>query len=436
VNKALPIWILEPELTEKRDVVARKLLEGGQKRALIPATLSIDDIKQRLKEIRQNARDNINSLAAEFEASLSQQYPQVKVKAASDNIEAVEYITKVSDGTNIVSVNNSSIVTQELKPMLQTKGFKVINSYLNEFDVTERKILDYWDLPQLFDKNLTGTFDVSIRIAGTDPPDEAEIKKYLAVLGVNSVSAEDGTILFLQHFHNIYNDLRQAEKIFLIVGVDKIVKNTEDATFQTKCMGIFGLENILLGIKPKTDETLSIAELVPLAGDKERELHIIILDNGRMKLLGNKYQDLFLCIGCRACNKHCPIQHSFNVDYIWTPRNYLNQFLYGTSHSIDVCLHCESCRVECPIDIDLPHLMWQVKADYIGKHGRSFYHKILGEPEQLARMGTTFAPIANRLMKNKLVRIPMEFFTSIDRKTTLPVFHKETFRKWFNKDGR
>ena len=436
MNKDLPIWILEPELAEKRDLSARKLFEGGQKAALIPEILSIDEIKRQLRESREYARNNINSLAEELETNLSQKYPQVRVKSAFDNIEAVRYITKISDGINIASINNSSIVTQELKPGLITNGFTVINSYLDEFDVKERKILDYWDLPQLLDKNLMGTFEVSIKMAGIDRPSVAdtETKKYLAVLGVNATSAEDSTVFFLQHFSNIYNDLSQAEKIILVVGLDKIVKNRQDAAFQTKCMGIFGIESMLLGIQPKPSKTPSIAELELPAGDKERELHIIILDNGRTNLLQGKFRDLFLCIGCRACNKHCPIQHSFtNIDYIWTPRNYLNQFLYGTSSSIDICLHCEACRIDCPVDIDLPHLMWQAKIEYISKHGRPFYHKILGRPELLAKLGTPFAPVTNRLMGINLIRIPMEIMTGIDRKTTLPTFHFQTFRKWFSK---
>ncbi len=433
MNQGLPIRILEPELTEKRELSARKLFEGGQKAALIPETVSIDDIKQQLKTIRQYASDNISRLVDQLKTNLSQKYPQVSVTSAIDNVNAVRYITEISDGINIASINNSSIVTQELKPELVASGFTVINSYLNEFDVKERKILDYWDLPRLADKNLVGTFEVSVKIAGL--PD-TETKKYLAVLGVNAISAEDSTVFFLEHFSNIYNDLCQAKKIVMVVGLDKIVKTRQDADFQTKCMGIFGMESVLLGIQPKPGETPSIAELELPPGDRERELHIIILDNGRTNLLQDKFKDLFLCIGCRACNKHCPIQHSFtNTDYIWTPRNYLNQFLYGTSRSVDICLHCKACQMECPLDIDLPSLMWQAKIDYISKHGRPFYHKLLGMPELLAKLGTVFAPVSNWILGTRLVRIPMEIVTGIDRKTNLPKFHSQTFRKWLKKNG-
>ena len=433
MNKDLPIWIMEPELTQKRDLSARKLLEGGQKKALIPETPSIDNIKQQLREIREYARQNINSLVSELQTNLAQQYQQVKVKLAVDNIEAVRYITKISDGIRVVSTNNSSVVTQELKPGLLANGFTVINSYLDEFEVKKRELLDYWDLPGLRDKSLWGTFDVSIKMAGLA---DAESKKYLALLGVNAIAAEDSTVFFLQHFSNISNDLNQANKVILVVGLDKVVKKRQDATFQTKCMGIFGMECVLLGIGPKPSKTPSIAELSLPRGDRERELHLLLLDNGRTDLVKGNFGELFRCIGCRVCNQRCPIRHSFTeVDYIWTPRNYLRHFLYGISNSIDVCLHCEACRLECPVDIDLPLLMWQAKIDHISKHGRSLKHKILGMPEILAKLGTAFAPLANWMMRSKLVRIPMEFIAGIDRRTNLPTFHFQTFRKWFKKNA-
>ena len=437
MSKDLPIWIMEPDLREKRRLSARKLLEGGQKAALIPEPVSLDSLKQRLRKVREYSRDNISTLVEELKTNLSRKYPQVRTKAALDNIEAIRYITEISDGIRTISINNSSIVTQELKQGLHAGGFTVINSYLDEFDVKEGKILDYWDLPRLDEKNLSGTFDVSIKMAGINHHPRANSKKYMAIFGINAISAEDTTAFFLEHFSNIHKDLTQAERVVIIVGLDKIVGSREDAAFQTQCMGIFGMESVLLGIQPRLEKTPSIAELLLPPADKERELHLIILDNGRAKLLEGKFKDLFLCIGCRACNKHCPIRYSFTeVDYIWTPRNYLNQFLYGTGRSIDICLHCEACRIECPVDIDLPGLMWQAKMDYVSKHGVSFKHRILGMPEILARLGTTFAPLGNWMMSVKLVRIPMEIITGIDRKTRLPTFHFNTFRKWFKKHAK
>jgi len=438
MDNALPIWIMKPEQAQKRDLAARKLLEGGLRRAHSPETIRLDQIKQQLRRIREDAANNIEGLTQELKTNLYQKCKQINLEEAADETEAVSYITKISDGIGTISINNSSIVTQELKPGLIANGFNVINSYLSEFDVKEKKILDYWSLPHLGDRNLIGTFNVGKKMEGIDQllGTDVEAKKYMTVLGVNAISVEDTTIFFLQHFSNIYKDLKEAWKIVLVVGLDKIVRNKQDAAFQAKCMGVFGMESILLGIQPKTVNSQPTAELPLLPADKDRELHLIILDNGRAKQLEGKFRDLFLCIGCRACNQHCPIRHSFtNIDYIWTPRNYLNQFLLSASKSIDTCLHCEACRMECPLEIDLPAFMWEAKINYISRHGRPFYHKVLGIPEVLAKLGSTFAPLANWMMSIKLARILMEMVTGIDRKTNLPMFHFWTFRKWFKKNA-
>jgi len=305
-NTNLPIWIIEPEITEKRDTAARRLLEGGQKAALIPEIVNVDDIKQQLQELRKYSRDNTDSLVEELKANLSQKYPQVKVKSVADNTEAIKYITEISDEIKTISINNSRAVTEELKPGLITSGFTVIEPYFDEFDVQEKERLNYWELPHLLDKNLTGTFDVSIKMAGIDSTGLSETKEYLAVLGANTVSAADGTVFFLQHFHNIHNDLKQAKKVIIVVGLDKIVRNREDAAFQAKCMGIFGMESILLGIEPKSEKTISVADLPSLTSDTERELHLILLDNNRTSLLQSQFRDFFQCIDCRSCTASCP----------------------------------------------------------------------------------------------------------------------------------
>ena len=377
-NTNLPIWIIEPEITEKRDTAARRLLEGGQKAALIPEIVNVDDIKQQLQELRKYSRDNTDSLVEELKANLSQKYPQVKVKSVADNTEAIKYITEISDEIKTISINNSRAVTEELKPGLITSGFTVIEPYFDEFDVQEKERLNYWELPHLLDKNLTGTFDVSIKMAGIDSTGLSETKEYLAVLGANTVSAADGTVFFLQHFHNIHNDLKQAKKVIIVVGLDKIVRNREDAAFQAKCMGIFGMESILLGIEPKSEKTISVADLPSLTSDTERELHLILLDNNRTSLLQSQFRDFFQCIDCRSCTASCPANLSGKPlspkELIFNLKKYLPQvgpeLLQGkaekfvadideasaggtiTEDEIWACTTCRACQEVCPVQLE------------------------------------------------------------------------------------
>lgn len=430
------ICILQPDIADKRANTAKAFCRGRRRNAKsVSAGTSIFDVKQKLKKIRQETIPDVVWLTQTLIKDINQKHPEIKIYQAIDSASAVNYISNNSEDINIISTNNSSVTSLELTPGLRDKGFNVINSYLSEFEVEKKYINDYWDLPNLEQKNLIGTFDVNITINGlvNDHSNVSRAKKYIAVLGANSVSVEDHHVFFLQHFSNISKDLEEAHKVFIVVGLDRILKNMEDAVFQCKCMGIFGMENILLGIQQKKDKQPSIKEMDLQTVDGIRELHVIVLDNGRSKLIGSKHEDIFMCIGCRACNNHCPVRHSFaNSNYIWTPRNYLFQFLNGKIESLDVCLHCEACRLECPVDIDLPALMWEAKIDRIPEHPISLYHKILGRPELLAKIGSIFASIANAFVKMKIPRILMEFSTGVDRKTVLPTFHYNTFEKWFN----
>ncbi|TAK31602.1 MAG: lactate utilization protein [Chloroflexota bacterium] len=428
-DSGLPIWIVEPGGRERQRSAARMLSQVGQGNASAAETIDIAEARQRLMGVRQHTRENLDVLVEQLRAALERNYPAVKVKEAGDGAEAISYIARAAEGMKVVSTNNSSTVAQELKPGLLTKGFSVVNSYVCEFESGESHIEDYWDLPRLQGWGLTANIEVARRLSGLDDPapDEHQTRDYLAVLGVNAVSATDGTVFFLQHFSNIYRDLRQAKKVFLVVGLDKIVRDRDDAAFQTRCMGLFGLENLLLGMQPRAGKPQDAGELAPLSPDVVRELHLIILDNRRRKLLDGKFRDLLLCIDCRACNLHCPIRFSFDVDYAWTPKTYLHRFLNRKSNSMDTCLHCEACRLECPLEIDLPSMMWQAKMYHQGR--RSLKYRLLGKPEALAIMGTRFAPVSNWMTRFTLFRILMELLAGIDRRVTLPVFQKQPFRK-------
>ncbi|MFC1900512.1 (Fe-S)-binding protein [Chloroflexota bacterium] len=378
MNKDLPIWIMEPEPSEKWNLWTKKFYEGRQNTELITEGINVEDIKQQLKEVRQYSSDNINKLVEELKENLAQKYPQVTVKSASDSAEAVNYIKEISDGISNVSVNNSRAITQELKPGLIENGLTIIDSYYDEIDAEEIEGKNYWELPQLLGDNITGAFEVTEKMSGLKSANADGIKEYLAVLGVNAVSADDSTVFFLQHFRNIYNDLKQAKKVILIIGLDKIARNREDAAFQTKCVGIFGAENMLLGIHPKTEKTISVADLPVFPGKEDRELHIIILDNDRTSLLQSEYKDYFLCIDCRSCTGTCPANLSGKPlspkELVFNFKKYLPQvspdLLQGkaekfpdssdddssgeiiTEDAVWACTTCHACQEVCPVGLE------------------------------------------------------------------------------------
>ena len=422
------IHVLEPTAGQRQRQAAG-IVAGKE------TQLDLESIKAHLKEIRQSARDRHARLFKELKKIVGR-YPEVKVCVADDAKEAASYIGNIAGKNGVVSINKSSVVVNELRPELHAAGLKTYIRYFSEFknlEKFEKKIDDYWNLPGLHERGLLEWFGISqtIRQLNSSPA-----RDYVALLGVNAISAQDGSVFFLQHMSNISHDIEQAEKVVLVVSLDKVLPNKEAAFFHTRAMGIFGLESVLLDLAPNHKEEYDFDSL-PLTGDHTRELHLLILDNGRRELLNNGYADLFLCIDCRACARQCPIGQNLLVSrgMSYSPKNYLLGFMQGWLPSIEACLHCGRCEVECPVDIDIPSLLWRSQIDYYARRGRSWKKKMLDNPEFLARLGSWTAPLANWAKNRNIVRLIMQAVTGIHRKAHLPTFHRQTLRKW-DRGGR
>lgn len=396
--------------------------------------LDAEAIKVSLKDIRNYTKNNNAPLLDQLKKTF-EQFSGIKVTVAENAKNAASRIREIAGATTLASMNKSNVVVNELRPELRAMGFNTYLRYFTEFnnfdvDTFKKKVEDYWSVPGMHGRGLVESFEVRKQFYRLDP---SEVRDYVAILGVNAASAEDGTLYFLQHMSNISKDLEQARKIILVVSVEKVLKDKEAALFHARSMGIFGLESILLDLNPNPTEVYNFEELPVLSGIQDREVHLIILDNGRTALLNNGYQDLFLCIDCRACARQCPIGKHLMVErgLVYSPKNYILSFLQGKVPPLDECLHCGRCEVECPVGIDVPTLVWKTQMDYAQKHGRSLKKRLLDDPEILAKMGTLTAPLANWAGSLPIVKRIMELTAGIHHQANLPTFHRRTFKDWF-----
>jgi len=383
--------------------------------------------------MRERGLGRQSSLVAGFRDRISL-YPGTECLLAPKGAQAAEFVrTIAADSRNIV-INRSATVTNELKPHLANLGFRIIEPYNAEPDYLENRIADYWDLPGLLGKGLIPGFEQHPINGGLGLEDG--IRDFVAVLGVSAACADDGSVFFVQHSSNISRTLQEARQVVLVVALDKVVETRADATLQTECMGVFGLEAMLLNLRHGRNDDFGLDSL-PAVEPTGRRFHVILLDNGRTRILASNLRELMLCIGCRRCVAQCPINHfmGHNGD-VWSPRDHLFMFLLGQNPLMDACLHCEACRVECPLSIDLPGLMWLARADHAASHGRSLGQRLLGHPEALARMGSFTAPVSNTVADSKPARALIGAALGFDPRRSLPRFHRQTFARSFTDKKR
>jgi Fe-S oxidoreductase len=370
----LPVVLMEPGSSGKRRRYSEMLMEP--KRWLQP---TVDDVKQRLKEIRNYSLAHLDTLVTQLTARLAA-YPEVEMMFARDAGQAVDTIKGIARGAKI-AINRSAVIGNELMTPLVASGYNVIESYYEEFEPFDNRSSEYWQLPMMTFEARFQSFErpVDLIACRSGSMQKNGTKDFIGLLGVNAISAEEGTVLILQHMHNISKVFEQAKELILVAGLDKIVKSLDDAMFQTKCMAIFGSEALPLTLRGRARQESSIDELpfeIPLEQTLSN-IHLILLDNDRTNLLQSQFKDFFLCISCGACTASCPANLSGKPlspeGLISNLKKYLPQvgpeLLQGnaeafparadktpsggtiTEDEIWACTTCRACQEVCPVQL-------------------------------------------------------------------------------------
>lgn len=316
---------------------------------------SLEETLKRLESIRKYTIDNLPTLLQQLKNTL-ERYPNIELIYASDAKEAVAALKQICGAYKKLSINKSSTV-EELREQLLENGFELEESYYQEFEnfipVNERR--PYWHIPEVTPEIKWRTFISSLFEWRSEAANSTSEKGKVILFGVNAIAAEDGTVLFLEHSRNISRGLREASHIILLVGLEKVVRNREDALFQTNCVGLFGFEGISSELK------LQSMKQDPIVKEEKRnpnpKIYIILLDNGRSAAREN-FKELLWCIGCRTCNAVCPSFFAYERVFEG-PRNWLRMFneVFGKvrkapgSETVWACRTCKLCEEYCPLEI-------------------------------------------------------------------------------------
>jgi len=123
------------------------------------------------------------------------------------------------------------------------------------------------------------------------------------------------------------------------------------------------------------------------------------------------------CHGCGACRDYCPVAVETG-DEAATARakgNLLRAVISGRidpglmvtdgfKQIMDLCVNCRLCHSECPTAIDIPGMAIMAKEVYVRARGKRLPDRILTAGAPLLRLGSSVAPLANWVLKSRLLR--------------------------------
>lgn len=98
---------------------------------------------------------------------------------------------------------------------------------------------------------------------------------------------------------------------------------------------------------------------------------------------------------------------------------------------MDLCLSCKACKSECPSNVDVAKLKAEFLQAYYTRRARPLGHLLVKHIHRLSPLAARFAGLNNWFARRSWVRGMMEGMAGIDRRRSLPEWHRDHFRKWF-----
>ena len=205
-------------------------------------------------------------------------------------------------------------------------------------------------------------------------------KKYMeadiGISGANAISADTGSVVLVENEGNIRIDTVLPPVPIIITGIDKIVPTLYDAMkeamVQSAYAGLYPPTYLNVTSGPSSTADIELRRVSPATGPKE--VHVILLDNGRMEAsLDESMKEALLCIKCGRCYFSCPVYRVLGKDWgkqpyggptgaMWTA--IVNRD-YATA---EYCTHSGGCREVCPMKINIPKVLEYIKWENIHTH--------------------------------------------------------------------
>ncbi|WP_374157498.1 LutB/LldF family L-lactate oxidation iron-sulfur protein [Mycobacterium sp. G7A2] len=189
----------------------------------------------------------------------------------------------------------------------------------------------------------------------------------VAVSGANFGVAETGTLAVVESEGNGRMCLTLPHTLITVMGIEKVVPTFADLEV---FMQLLPRSSTAERMNPYTSMWTGVHP-----GDGPAEFHLVLLDNGRTRVLADQVgRDALKCIRCSACLNVCPVYertggHAYGSIYPGPIGAILSPQLTGTTgpHDPNASLPyasslCGACFDACPVRIDIPSILVHLRA--------------------------------------------------------------------------
>lgn len=348
----------------------------AQQAAALP---EFETLREEAKNLKNHILENLDHYLERYEAAVTKAGGQVHW--ARDAQEARAIILDICKRRNAKTVTKGkSMVSEEigLNEALIEHGMEVVETDLGEYIIqlaneppshiiapavhkTKNQVSD------LFEAAHGGPRKTEVADLVNEARQVLREKYFRADVGItggNFLIAETGSSMIVTNEGN--GDLTQTlAKVHIVTsGIERVVPTLDDASLFLRL-----LARSATGQETETYTTVSTGPRRAGDLDGPEEYHVVLVDNGRSKMLAGRFREMLRCIRCGACMNHCPVYgsvggHAYGWVYPGPMGSVLTPLIKGLDNAYDLPNACTlngRCASVCPVKIPLPDLLRELR---------------------------------------------------------------------------
>ncbi len=351
--------------------------------------------REKAKNIKWKAIETLDHQLEKFEAQITKR--GAKVIWAETPDEALEEILKICKAKKCTTlVKSKSMVTEEihLNDFLKKNGIESIETdlgeYIQQLDgeapyhiVTPAMHKSKEDVARLFASKLGTAPHLNpnqLTMVAREKLREAYRKAEVGVTGANFIIPDIGGIALTENEGNGRLSCSWPKTHIVVVGIEKVIPSMTDLALFWPLLATYGT-----GQKVTVYSSIITGPKQVAENDGPEEMYVILLDNGRTKILANeKARESLYCIRCGACLNACPVYkniggHAYDATYsgpigaVITPHL---QEMENWKHLSYASSLCGNCTEVCSVKINLHELLLHNRHEAVDQGHSAFAEKM------------------------------------------------------------
>lgn len=414
------------------------------------------------EEIRRHTLENIDYYLQQLSDNVVKRGGHVYFAATAEDANTyIQEVVKKKQAKKVVK--SKSMVTEEigLNDALEQVGAEVVETDLGEWIL---QLLD--DVPShivgpaihLNREQVREVFQEKRGYEKSDLPEELALfarqelrKDFLSadigITGCNFAVAESGVVTFVTNEGNARLSTALPDTQITVMGLERIVPTWEELDVLVSLLTRSAVGQKLTSYVTSITGTRLAGEV-----DGPEEFHLVIVDNGRSKILGTEFQSVLHCIRCAACINVCPVYrhiggHAYGSIYPGPIGAVLSPLLDGYENHKELpyaSTLCAACTDACPVKIPLhEHLIRHREimvengmAPTTEKLAMNGFVQWSSHPAAY-QMSTKFARTAlSPWIKDDQISDGPGPLKNWNRKRDFPAPARQSFRSWFKDRGK